>query len=139
MLVKVCVVAPAASTGNFLPRCLSSFLDDLIFFTALLSAALILFSCSESLATSSDKYSSTVFHPPSDLSAIRINLNRPRKKINNVAKNDQRKQPERPHKLSHNGGGSISSHSYQIQPFRAAGAGAPAPNISKVNDSCHNC
>jgi hypothetical protein len=68
------VVAPAASAGRFLPRFLSSFLDDLIFFTALLSAALILFSSSESLATSSDKYSSTVFHPPSDLSAICINL-----------------------------------------------------------------
>jgi hypothetical protein len=40
---------------------------------------------------------------------------------------------------SHNGGGSISSHIYQIQPFRAAGAGAPAPHISKVNDSYHNC
>jgi hypothetical protein len=46
------VVAPAASAGRFLPRFLSSFLNDLIFFTALLSAALILFSSSESLATS---------------------------------------------------------------------------------------
>ena len=59
---------------SFLPRWVSSFLDVLIFFTALFSATLILFSSSESLATSSDKYSSTVFHPPSDLSAIRINL-----------------------------------------------------------------
>jgi hypothetical protein len=40
---------------------------------------------------------------------------------------------------THNGGGYISSRSYKIQPFRAAGAGAPAPhNISKANDSCHN-
>jgi hypothetical protein len=29
------VVAPAASAGRFLPRFLSSFLDDLVFFTAL--------------------------------------------------------------------------------------------------------
>jgi hypothetical protein len=61
-----------ASAGRFLSRFLTSFLDDLIFFTPLFSAALILFWSSESLATSSDKYSSTVVQPPSDLSAIRI-------------------------------------------------------------------
>ena len=41
---------------------------------------------------------------------------------------------------THNDGSSISSRSYQIQPFRAAGACASAPhNISIANDSCHNC
>jgi hypothetical protein len=48
-LCVVCVIAPAASAGRLLPRCLSSFLDVLIFFTPLFSAALILFWSSESL------------------------------------------------------------------------------------------
>jgi len=49
-------------------------LREVDFFIALDSADLILLSSSVSLATSSDKYSDTVFHPAGDLSAILISL-----------------------------------------------------------------
>ena len=53
---------------------LRNLLVVLLFARAQFSAALSFFSSSLSLASSSDKYSLTVPHPPCERSAIRINL-----------------------------------------------------------------
>ena len=65
---------PAASAGLFLSFGRLLVFEVFNFFTALFSAALIRFSSSELLSTSSDRYSSTVFQPPSELPAMCISL-----------------------------------------------------------------
>lgn len=72
-LCAICTGAPAASAGLSLVGFLSIF-AALIFLRARVSAARILFSSSESLATSFERYSCTVFQPPSDLFAILMSL-----------------------------------------------------------------
>ena len=94
-----------------------------------------------------DEYlSDEVASDSEDEKRIRVAENRTVKKIKTSKKEDKQRGKKRPAETAgaitqttHNGRGSISSRSYQIQPFRAAGAGAPAPHISKANDSCHNC
>jgi hypothetical protein len=98
--------------------------------------------------TTVDEYlSAEVASDSEDQNRIRAAENRGVKKIKTSKKDDKQRGKRRPAEAAgaitqttHNDGSSIASRSYQIQPFRAAGACAPAPhNISKANDSCHNC
>jgi hypothetical protein len=76
------VVRNALMDHLLLPLVFPYYLDAQLFvlelsfqlFTALFLATLIRFWSYELLATSSDRYSSTNFQPPSDLSAMRISL-----------------------------------------------------------------
>jgi hypothetical protein len=95
-----------------------------------------------------DEYlSDEVASDSEDQKRIRAAENTGVKKIKTSKKDDKQRGKRRPAEAAgaitqttHNDGSSISSPSYQIQPFRAAGACDPAPhNISIANDSCHNC